>query len=114
MNAWLTTVLVGLVLSGAAVAVPRPSQGGDPVRGKAVYHEQKCSLCHKIDGSGGTLGQDLSSVGAEQTQEWLERFLLDPKKMNPTKKPSKMPPVKVEGDDLKALVAYLSTLKQPK
>ena len=37
---------------------------GDPARGKAIYEGKgNCQSCHRIDGSGGRLGPDLSDIG---------------------------------------------------
>jgi len=114
MGRWPAFVLFGLSLSVGSLAVTLSAQTGDAAKGKDIYRAQHCSLCHKVEGSGGTLGPDLSNIGAERTAEWLKAFLADPAKMNPTKKPNKMPPVKVTGDDLQDLLAYLSTLKKAK
>jgi len=40
--------------------------GGDVGRGRAVFYSQKsqCSACHAIGHEGGTLGPDLTSIGA--------------------------------------------------
>ena len=37
---------------------------GDPARGKAIYEGKgNCQSCHRINGSGGRLGPDLSEIG---------------------------------------------------
>ena len=56
--------------AGNTVAVPR---------GEQVYRNAGCAKCHMAgDDSGGTLGPDLSRIGARRTREYLRRALLDP------------------------------------
>ncbi|HEV3122937.1 MAG TPA: heme-binding domain-containing protein [Isosphaeraceae bacterium] len=48
----------------AAAELPADLDGGDPVRGEAVFKssEARCSACHKVRGQGGTVGPDLSDL----------------------------------------------------
>ncbi len=100
----------GLVASAAPGAVLAP-QGGDPVKGQKVYAtaQPKCTLCHKIGAEGGKLGPDLSAVGQKRDAAWLAKYLVNPKIVDPK---NKMPAVKVKGQDLDDLVAYLLSLKK--
>lgn len=101
-------VLVGVVMS-AVPQVSAKSAAGDPVKGQKIFTEQKCSMCHN-----GKMADDLSSIGTKRDAAWLAKYLvappaaLDPK--NPPK--AKMLPVKVKGQDLDDLIAYLGTLKK--
>lgn len=81
----------------------------EAARGREVYENSKpkCSMCHKINGSGGKAGPDLSDVGSRRTAEWLSAYLRNPKAENPK---NKMPPVRVTDADLRALIAYLRSL----
>ena len=84
----------------------------DPVKkGQDLYTAQKCSKCHKVGSAGGKLGPDLSNVGAKRDEAWLKTYLVNPKSVNPK---NVMPAVKVPEADLKALMAYLLTLKTTK
>ena len=56
-----------------ALAVP-----GSPEKGKAVYQKSGCSSCHIINGEGGTLGSELSSVGARRAPDYLRQAIVDP------------------------------------
>ena len=57
----------------AAVAI-----AGSPEKGRAVYQRSGCSSCHIIDGEGGNLGPELSSVGAHRAPDYLRQAIVDP------------------------------------
>jgi putative heme-binding domain-containing protein len=58
---------------------PTLAFGGDADNGRAVYDGKgKCADCHRVEGSGGFLGPDLSSVGLTRRAGELERALIDP------------------------------------
>ena len=102
---------VGLLIVGALVfgALPLMAQSaGDAAKGEKIYAEQKCSVCHRIGETGGKLGTELTTVGDARDLAWLKEYLLDPKGVDPA---NKMPAVKVEGQDLDDLIAYLLALK---
>lgn len=99
-------VLFGWVVNATPGAVPAP-RSGDPVNGLKIYTAQKCSLCHKIGATGGKLGPDLSAVGAKRDALWFAKYLVNPKIVDPK---NKMPAVKVKGQELDDLIAYLHSL----
>jgi putative heme-binding domain-containing protein len=54
---------------------------GDPVNGKKLFVDAKrtkCAVCHKIDGKGGDVGKDLSSIGGKFGRPHLIESLLEP------------------------------------
>lgn len=51
---------------------------GDASRGKSLYEANGCSECHMIGGEGGTLGPELSQIGAIRTVQELRDALADP------------------------------------
>ncbi len=51
---------------------------GDPVAGHQVYDRAACVRCHWIDGEGGRLGPDLTSVGWRRSAVHLRASILDP------------------------------------
>ena len=52
---------------------------GDPASGKVIYDAKgKCGNCHLVNGTGGFLGPDLSSMGLTRRSIELERALTDP------------------------------------
>ncbi len=55
------------------------SNVGSASRGKDLFYgDANCSLCHMVDGKGGRLGPDLSSVGASRTHEALVESVRNP------------------------------------
>ena len=51
---------------------------GDPKRGEALFRSNGCMKCHRIDGEGGRLGPDLSSIGQSRSPEHLRMSIVDP------------------------------------
>jgi mono/diheme cytochrome c family protein len=84
-------------------------------RGKAVYVEQKCQMCHSIAGTGNKRGA-LDGVGSKLKPEEIKEWLVAPKEAAARHKADRKPPMKafdkLPADDIAALVAYLSSLKK--
>ncbi len=103
---------LGVVLSGCLLLGQSQTWAkADPAliaKGEKVYSQKKCALCHKIAGQGGKIGGDLTNVGAKRDVKWLSQFLKNPKAVNPK---AKMVPFKGNDEELKALVAYMASLK---
>ncbi|MCS6859564.1 MAG: cytochrome c, partial [Abditibacteriales bacterium] len=80
--------------------------------GKAVFDANNCARCHIVAGQGNPRGRDLTRVGADpkHTMQWLIEHVKNPRAHNPN---STMPAFegKISEQDLKALGAYLSSLK---
>lgn len=55
---------------------------GDSRRGEAIYKRSAlaCVTCHSIDGEGGSIGPDLSSIGASAPVDYLIESLIEPSK----------------------------------
>jgi cytochrome c oxidase cbb3-type subunit III len=51
---------------------------GNPDKGRAVYQRLGCSSCHIVDGEGGNLGPELTSVGAHRAPDYLRQAIVDP------------------------------------
>lgn len=51
---------------------------GDPHKGEALYNSSGCSACHMIAGQGGSIGPDLSRIGAARGPTNLKARLQDP------------------------------------
>jgi putative heme-binding domain-containing protein len=60
---------------------------GDPARGKELFLKAaatQCINCHRVAGTGSTLGPDLSDIGKKQTRAQILESLLEPsKKIDP-------------------------------
>jgi putative heme-binding domain-containing protein len=56
---------------------------GDPARGRELFFKAgvlECSKCHRIAGTGSTLGPDLSQVGKKYTRAQILENILEPSK----------------------------------
>jgi putative heme-binding domain-containing protein len=52
---------------------------GDPKRGQALYQAKgHCSQCHIVSGQGGSLGPELTEIGARRSALHLRAAVLDP------------------------------------
>jgi len=77
--------------------------------GAAVFQTKGCMNCHSLHGTGGTFGPALDTIGRSLSAEQIERYVKDPKSVNPK---AMMPPQKELSDRERAEVAkFLSTLK---
>ena len=83
-------------------------------KGIKVFAAQKCSVCHSIAGKGNPKGK-LDGVGAKLTPAEIKQWILDPVTMAKKATAERKPPMKAKpmaAEDVDALVAYLSTLKE--
>jgi mono/diheme cytochrome c family protein len=99
---------IGLLLALAVTA--GTARAAEP-SGQDLY-EKKCKVCHSIKGDGGKQaekGGALDGVGSKRDRAWIEKYLQDPKgTLGPE---AKMPKLKYDPAELKALVDYMMTLK---
>lgn len=51
--------------------------------GATLFKDKGCFGCHRLNETGGTLGPDLTHVGARRDRSTLEKILEDPKSVNP-------------------------------
>jgi mono/diheme cytochrome c family protein len=111
------------VPSPAPAAAPAPSGGNLIARGMEVYELHECYNCHKIGGKGGVKkrGPELDNVGNLLTIEDIKKKIFDPtylyaegfeKEHKKGVMPDKYKELMSE-EELAALAAYLSTLKNP-
>jgi cytochrome c oxidase subunit 2 len=88
-------------------------------RGRDVFMQARCAGCHTIRGTeaAGQVAPDLTHIGSRQTlgaatvpntEEQLASWIRDPQHLKPG---NQMPPNPLADADLRALVAYLGTLK---
>jgi mono/diheme cytochrome c family protein len=78
--------------------------------GKELYEvKYQCQACHTIGVSGGYVGPSLNNAGNWLTPAWIEAWLRNPQALVPgTLEPRRA----FTDDEVKALTAYLLTLKQ--
>jgi mono/diheme cytochrome c family protein len=105
------TVLALALAAGTAAA-----QDAKIEKGVKVYADQKCALCHSIDGKGNTKGS-LDGVGSKYKAEELRQWMVDPVAATAKYKAERKPamPAKYTAlpkDDLDAIVAYMASLKK--
>jgi cytochrome c oxidase cbb3-type subunit III len=51
---------------------------GDTQKGSGVYQRSGCNSCHVIQGEGGTIGPELTSIGVQRGPDYLRQAVLDP------------------------------------
>ena len=57
--------------------------GGVAARGREIFFgraDVSCRRCHKVDGSGGDVGPDLSRIGLDKRRDYLLESIVDPNK----------------------------------
>jgi putative heme-binding domain-containing protein len=56
------------------------AQGGEPQRGLRVLYavQSMCAMCHKVEGTGGELGPDLTNASLSKTRAQLIKSILQP------------------------------------
>lgn len=92
----------------ASGTVGRP-QSATVVRGRAVYVEQRCSMCHSLEGEGNTRSP-LDGVSGRLTEREIRLWIVEPKQMNPAVAKRGY---RLSEADLDALVAYLMAKQSP-
>jgi mono/diheme cytochrome c family protein len=110
------SVLGLFCLLGLALATPALAQDAKTIeRGQAVYAEQKCSLCHAIEGKGNKQ-HPLDGIGSKLSAADIRKWITDPKSMEASLPAKPKIPMKaypnLKAEDLDALVAYLGSLKK--
>jgi ubiquinol-cytochrome c reductase cytochrome b subunit len=104
----LTYLGVVQVPSGTRLP-PAGSQQALVEHGKEVLVANHCESCHVVAGEGNAVGPELTHVGSRLTADRLAAQIHNPESVNPN---ANMPAFdKISDNDLKALVAYLLTLK---
>jgi cytochrome c oxidase cbb3-type subunit III len=57
---------------------PTETVKGDPLKGKEVYETSGCAACHMIAGEGGSIGPELTRIGAMRGAKNLHERLVNP------------------------------------
>jgi len=104
-------LLAVFLLIGESIRQDRLLAAGNPdlERGRLLFTQLGCSGCHRIHGTGGAVGPDLSYVGDHRDRDWLLKHFRDPQAVVPG---SIMPKVMAPETDLEALTSYMLSLKK--
>jgi ubiquinol-cytochrome c reductase cytochrome b subunit len=96
--------------SPPTAAAPAAPPAGEKA-GADLFKSQGCAACHRIGGTGGSIGPDLSGEGLKgRSREWLADQLRNPKARNPS---SLMPSFAALNQvQVGQLVDYLQSLKE--
>ena len=76
--------------------------------GRQLFFSQGCYGCHRIGAAGTPIANDLSHVGAKYTESELAKWLRDPAAQKPR---AHMPRLALPEDEIRALAAYLASLR---
>ena len=108
------TALVGVALLMSWTVASARSQ--DVAAGVEIYAEERCALCHSIDGEGNERGP-LDGVGSRLSADDIERWMLVPDEMTEETGAKRRPYMPAYPDlsteELDALVAYMLSLTEP-
>ncbi len=100
----LTTPEAGVVPATTSDTTAEARQAATVARGRAVYSEQRCRVCHSIEGDG-NMRSPLDGIGDRLTEEEIRLWIVAPQEMNPAV-PKRA--FQLSEEDLHALVAYLT------
>jgi mono/diheme cytochrome c family protein len=106
------TVLAATLLSPSVASIA--SAQTPAARGPQVYADQKCSICHSINGVGNKKGA-LDDVGAKLSADEIRSWITSAPAMAAKAKADRKPAMKaytLPKEDLDALVSYLQTVKK--
>jgi sulfur oxidation c-type cytochrome SoxX len=83
----------------------------NPEKGGEIFRGSRCVTCHAVNGKGGTLGPELTHIGAKVTRDWLYSWIRNPHRLQPT---TLMPRFRFTDEEVRDLAAYLSSeLNEP-
>ncbi len=100
----ITSVLLIAVAAASLAACEANS------RGAKLFRQIECIQCHTINGKGGAVGPNLSSVGNRRSRDWIVQQIKKPSAHNPdTAMPSFAS--RLSEQDINDLADYLAGLK---
>ncbi len=94
------------------------------MQGREIFFREGCLGCHKVRGTGGSVGLELTDQGSKTkfeysfahvagdftVQNWLYQHFLDPQKVSVV---SEMPPIRLERTEMEALITFTMSLFNP-
>jgi len=81
-----------------------PEITADVNAGKMVWHKYDCIGCHTILGNGSYFAPDMTKTAEKKPKEYLKKFLMDPKAVNPK---ASMPKLGISPEEADKLLAFL-------
>lgn len=100
--------VTALALWGKSLYDERWLPPGPPeVAGRVLMERKRCVRCHRISGTGGQAGPDLTVVARRRSLEWMRSYLDEPRAVDPN---ARMPKPNLTDEQREALLAYLETL----
>jgi cytochrome c553 len=103
---WIGMIGIGTIFVIGFMTVAVWAQSAD--EGRQMFFSQGCYGCHRIGVAGTPIAWDLSHIGSKYTESQLAAWLRDPASQKPR---SHMPRLALQEDEIRALAAYLATLK---
>lgn len=76
--------------------------------GQAAF-QGECVKCHKLNGTGGTKGPDMTGIFEKKDEQYFRSYTMDPRSIKPD---GTMPPAKISDRELNLLVEYLRKSQQ--
>jgi mono/diheme cytochrome c family protein len=74
-----------------------------------IIRKYSCLKCHTINQTGGTIAPDLSIVGSQLQQQWVDRYFKLPYSLRPVME-ERMPNLFISEDEIETLTNYFNTV----
>ncbi|MBS3907593.1 MAG: c-type cytochrome [Syntrophaceae bacterium] len=98
------------------IRVPRraPTITAEIDAGKRVWHKYDCIGCHTIMGNGSYFAPDMTNAAGRKPPEFLKKFILNPRVINPKAAMPKLGLTEKEADNLMAFLEWTSKVNTNK
>jgi mono/diheme cytochrome c family protein len=93
------------------------AEAGQVHRGRELFAEFRCAKCHAVAGAETAMPElamdapSFEGIGSRRNQEWMARWIQDPKALRPTAHMPRVLHGAAAKDDAGAIAAYLASLK---
>ncbi|MEW6109301.1 MAG: c-type cytochrome [Nitrospirota bacterium] len=77
--------------------------------GKKVWHKYDCIGCHTILGNGSYFAPDMTKTTERKPKEYLKKFLMDPRAVNPK---AAMPKLGLSSEEADNLISFLDWISK--
>ena len=72
--------------------------------GAMIYEQNRCGICHQVNGAGTKMGPALNGLAQRRSREWVEEHFVDPQKLSPG---TVMPVYKFSSKDMDRITTYI-------